>query len=218
MNTSDFFENIVSSMKITILDEEGSIKNYFDCPTCNFSNIEYLSKEMPLDNVNSNITVINSLDESVEKDFLDFLMNKEEQSFLVVTPAPLKSLSRQSNISNVSNIKTLEDKIVKIYKDRYKDGKLFLNFTESIKYNVKQKKLYKDDKEVSLTQREHELLELFLDNLNTLVAHKTIQTKIWHASYEVSDSAYKSLLNKLRSKVGKKTIKSISGKGYTIRL
>ncbi len=218
MNNSDFFDNIVSSMKISILDEEGSIKDYFSCPSCSFSNVEYLSNSTTLENINSNITVINSLDTNMEKEFLDNLMDKEEQSFLVVTPAPIKNISRQSNVSNISNIKTLEDKIVKIYKDRYKDGKLFLNFTEDIKYNIKQKKLYKGEKEVSLTQREFELLELFLNNVNTLVEHKTIQSKVWHASYEVSDSAYKSLLNKLRSKIGKKTIKSISGKGYTIRL
>ena len=92
-----------------------------------------------------------------------------------------------------------------------------VRFQNGLRYNPKRRVLTDTRDNIHLTHSELQLLELLINNTGKAVPHQEIKNKVWHDSYEVSDSAFKSLLNKLRSKIGKESIKNISGVGYAIQ-
>ena len=100
------------------------------------------------------------------------------------------------------------------------NGKYIVDFQENISYNVMNKKLYSkiDKKEIDLTGKEIDLLEYFIQNNKRVISHEEIKTEVWYDNFEVTDSALKNVLNKLRKKVGKDTINNISGVGFKIHL
>ena len=89
-----------------------------------------------------------------------------------------------------------------------------INFTTNTQYNTILEKFYKNDKEEHLTKKEKLLLNSFINNNGKTLSIEVIKDLIWEDSYYVSDAAFKSLLNKLRVKIGKDAIQNISGVGY----
>lgn len=99
-------------------------------------------------------------------------------------------------------------------KEIIRDGNIIVKFEDNIIYDIKKKILFKDDKELNLTLNESKLLDLFLNKKDETLPIELIKNHVWEDSYLASDAAFKSLLNKLRLKVGKNTIKNVSGIGY----
>lgn len=66
-----------------------------------------------------------------------------------------------------------------------------------------------------LTKSEFKLLMLLLTNKNNIVNKEVIENYLWQDG-SFSDTALKSLVNKLRRKVGKNAIESQSGYGYKV--
>ncbi|RXJ77338.1 transcriptional regulator [Arcobacter sp. F155] len=99
-------------------------------------------------------------------------------------------------------------------------GNYIVDFENNTSYNVLHKKLLSKDsnKELTLTAKEIELLEYLISNSNRVLSHDEIKNKLWIDAYEITDSALKNLINKLRKKVGKESIKNISGVGFKIEL
>lgn len=87
-------------------------------------------------------------------------------------------------------------------------------FSQGLSYNKLTKLLYDNSIEIHLTASEHRLLELFLENIGKTLSSLEIKEHIWNDSYYATDAALKSLLSKLRSKIGKNSIKNVSGIGY----
>ena len=56
------------------------------------------------------------------------------------------------------------------------------------------------------------------ENKHRTVSKDEIKNHLWEDSYEATDSALKSVLNKLRNKIGKDSIKNVSGVGYQIQV
>ena len=98
------------------------------------------------------------------------------------------------------------------------NSKYTIEFEDNVLFNVVEKKLQKDNKEINLTSKELTLLEYLINNSNRVVSQEELKTNIWDDYLETTDSALKNLLNKLRKKVGKNTISNISGVGYKINL
>ena len=114
----------------------------------------------------------------------------------------------------------LNEALLNASEDLINSAKYIVDFDEDISYNVMHKKLYtrSDNKEIDLTSKEISLLEYFIKNHTRVISHEEIKTEVWYDNFEVSDSALKNVLNKLRKKVGKNTINNISGVGYRIQL
>lgn len=114
----------------------------------------------------------------------------------------------------------LNEALLKTCQDILKEGKYIVNFQDNITYNVMHKKLYynMNNSEIDLTAKEIELLDYFVENSTRVISHEEIKDEIWKGSFEVTDSALKNVLNKLRKKIGKDTIKNISGIGFRIHL
>lgn len=66
-----------------------------------------------------------------------------------------------------------------------------------------------------LTAKEVKLLDHLIANQNRMTSKEELQKTLWEDDMG-SESAFKSLVNKLRAKIGKEAIENISGVGYRI--
>ena len=89
-----------------------------------------------------------------------------------------------------------------------------LKFSDSIIYDLSTNILSKNNKEINLTSSENRLLLIFIKYKHTTISTQTIKNLLWNDPYNATDSALKSVLNKLRTKIGKESIKNVSGIGY----
>ena len=94
-------------------------------------------------------------------------------------------------------------------------GEVTTMIKNEIRYNYVKKSVFIKDKTEILTKTESRLLELLLVNKNKIVSIQEIKRVIW-SEKEVSESAFKSLLNRLSKKIGKDTINNSFGIGYGI--
>lgn len=113
----------------------------------------------------------------------------------------------------------LNDALLKASQEIINNSRYIVDFEDDLAYNVMQKKLYtkNNQKEIDLTAKEIDLLEYFIENNTRIISHEEIKIEVWHENLEVTDSALKNVLNKLRKKVGKNTINNISGVGFRIQ-
>ncbi len=84
-------------------------------------------------------------------------------------------------------------------------------------YNSFTKTLYKNDKEVILSNHEKQLLELLVKNRNNLVQYEAIENFIW-ADIGMSKDAIKSLTKGLRKKLPDGALQNIYGLGYKLNV
>ncbi|PLY10460.1 MAG: DNA-binding response regulator [Arcobacter sp.] len=113
----------------------------------------------------------------------------------------------------------LQNALHKVADEIIDDGKYLLNFENDIFYNFIEKNLYRinKDNKIALTSKEIELLEYLIIHDQRVVSHEEIKEYMWEDDENATDSALKNLLNKLRKKIGKNSIKNISGFGYKIQ-
>lgn len=94
-------------------------------------------------------------------------------------------------------------------------GKVKTIIKEKIKYNYVEKSIYHPNSKEVLTKNEARLIEFFLSNKNKYLTKDDIKRYIW-SHEEISESAFKSLINRLSKKAGKDTINNSFGVGYGI--
>ncbi len=96
-------------------------------------------------------------------------------------------------------------------------GEFLVKFITGSFYNINKQIVIFQNKEQNLTHQESTLLEVLLKNRHRSVSIREILETIWDFD-EGTESALKSLLNKVRKKIGKEAILNISGIGYRIIL
>jgi DNA-binding response OmpR family regulator len=101
--------------------------------------------------------------------------------------------------------------------DISKENEMQVQFINNTIYDL-ETKILTDEKnnEIHLTRMDRKFLDILLEYRNRTLETDEIKDMLWEDSYMVSDSAFKSILNKLRAKIGKKSIKNISGVGYLL--
>ena len=100
-------------------------------------------------------------------------------------------------------------------KDILRTNTNILKFTNNTIYDVSTKLLYNSkNEEIHITSSENRLLQIFINNINKTISTAEIKDQLWDDPFDASDSALKSVLSKLRSKIGKISIKNVSGMGY----
>ena len=82
-------------------------------------------------------------------------------------------------------------------------------------YNSKDKKLYLGHKFISLTKKETLFMDILTKDKTDYVSNKDIYAYVWND--EVSDSAVRTFIRRLRQKTNKDLIVNISGLGYRIK-
>ena len=115
------------------------------------------------------------------------------------------------------NIKKLTLAIQDSAKQILDNGEILVKFITGASYNVTKNTVQFQGKEHTLTLHESLFLNLLLKNRNNTVSSQQIMDVVWDYS-EGTESALKSLINKLRKKIGKESILNISKIGYRIIL
>lgn len=95
------------------------------------------------------------------------------------------------------------------------DNNILQSMNENIHVDLRQRKVYKEDEMVPMTQKEFALLSLFLSNKNVLLSREEILQKVWRVSDSVIDvRIVDTFVKKIRSKLQTSSIMSIRGIGY----
>ena len=68
---------------------------------------------------------------------------------------------------------------------------------------------------IALAKKEAQLLELFLENIGRIVKIQEIERELWH-NETMGPNALKSVISRLRKDIGKESICSHSGVGYSL--
>jgi len=82
-------------------------------------------------------------------------------------------------------------------------------------YNALSEELYNNKGVVPLGSKEQKMLQLFIANKDAVVRKEEIIATLWGLE-EVTDSALKGLLNRLRAKIGDDTIVCVKGSGWRL--
>jgi DNA-binding response OmpR family regulator len=90
-------------------------------------------------------------------------------------------------------------------------------FPNKTEINLKSKTLTREGREISLTKKELELLTLLIKSRHSVLSKVQIEYFLWDGE-SVSESSVKTLMKKLRSKIGEDSIETISNMGYKIRI
>jgi DNA-binding response OmpR family regulator len=100
----------------------------------------------------------------------------------------------------------------------YDNGYYEIRFPNGAVYNVVKKLLSKDGKNITLTPNEIRFLDFLIVNKNSVIPKDTICNYVWEDNFNITEEAFKSLLNRIRKKLGKESIKNISGYGYRLNI
>ena len=81
-------------------------------------------------------------------------------------------------------------------------------------FDIKHKRLYKDDQEIPLTSKKIRLIELLAKNRNHTVSNEQICMYVWNEMK--SNSTLRSLVHRFRSVINDDIITNVNGVGYSI--
>ena len=90
----------------------------------------------------------------------------------------------------------------------------FIELNDGYKFYPSSKTLRQNGQIVSLSNKESELLALFLENKNTLLSKEAIFDKIWNYGEEPSELSLRVYVKNLRRILGKDAIVNRRGDGY----
>lgn len=92
---------------------------------------------------------------------------------------------------------------------------------EDIILDLDTKKVYRGESEVTLTQKEYNLLNYLLVNNNKVLSREEILKDVWNINFEISTNVIDVYINYLRNKIDKnydrKYIQTVSGHGFVLR-
>lgn len=233
-DNKEYFKNIIQHLNILYIEDEENIRknikktlemlvnNVFDA-----SNIKDAKKILENKRIDIIISDINLEEENalyfikdIRKDYFNnpiILLSAYTDKDYLLEATKLKLVDY---LVKPIDFKTLNSAIEKAAIELIEIGNYIVEFDTKSSYNVLTKRLtQKNNKEsIDLTAKEIELLELLIFNSNRIINYEEIKSSLWNNSYDVSDSALKNLINKLRNKIGKDTITNISKIGFKINI
>lgn len=102
---------------------------------------------------------------------------------------------------------------IKKHKKNFLD---IIDFKNNYIYSKKKKLFTIDNKIISLTAKEQELLEFFSQNLNSVISYDMFRQVVWDNKI-VADSTIREVILRLRKKAPLLNIKNITGLGYILK-
>ncbi|BCD68512.1 response regulator transcription factor [Nitratiruptor sp. YY09-18] len=90
-----------------------------------------------------------------------------------------------------------------------------INICGNILYDPRKNMIIRDNKEIILTGKEKSLLDLLLKNRGRVVQFPTIEYTLW-PDEPISESTRRSLIHRLRQKISKECIRTITGIGVIL--
>jgi len=95
-----------------------------------------------------------------------------------------------------------------------KNEELMVN---NLKLNIKNQIVKHNDKIIELSKKEYQLLEYLMKNKDRTISKDEIISHVWDYESNILPNTVEVFIKYLRNKIGKETIKTIRGFGYTIR-
>ncbi len=89
-----------------------------------------------------------------------------------------------------------------------------IKIDENYSYNIKRKRLLKNNQEIKINLKDLQLLELLLKNKGKVVTKEMIKDELWQNEELVSSGALRVYINNLKKIFGKDAIENIRGLGY----
>ncbi len=96
-------------------------------------------------------------------------------------------------------------------------SKRILILKDGYKWNYEQEELSANES-IALTDKERQILSLFLSNTNITYSYDDIIGNVWDSYDDDRVGALKTIIKNLRKKLPKETIKNVFGVGYTIEM
>ena len=96
------------------------------------------------------------------------------------------------------------------------EGRVQEHLAEGVVYDHLRKELSIDGVVQALTFKEQKFLELLLRNKGRLVGREVVEYEVWDGE-EMSEAGLKNLLTRLRKKIGKEVIRTVSGSGFILQ-
>ncbi len=206
-------ENIANTLKI-LCDNVYSVENIQEA--------EEIKKNVRIDIIISDI----NLNEENGLDFIKKLRGEKIDIPVILLSAytdkeyllEATKLKLVDYLVKPVDFKELNEALFKACQEIVSKANYIIDFENNISYNVLQKKLFNksSNEEIALTAKEVHFLDYLIQNNQRVVSHQELKDNIWEDSFEATESALKNLLTKLRKKVGKESIKNISGVGFRI--
>lgn len=132
----------------------------------------------------------------------------------LLTATKLKLIDYLVKPLNLKDLKNALCTAALEYQEKYR---VIIYFKNNIEYHVNKKEIFENSNKKDITNKELLLLEFLYENKKILLSKDEIKEHLWEDSLEATDGAFKSILNKLRKKIGKESIKNISGIGYQLQ-
>jgi DNA-binding response OmpR family regulator len=224
---------ILNSLTIAYTEDEKNIRENMSktlnllCKNC----IEFQSGEELLDYFDKNPVHIVITDINLPKmngiELIKKIREKDEKIPIILLTAYIETQYLFDAIKykvveylpKPIDYETLIQALLKATKDLVNNGSYIIKINKKLFFNVLNKELLTiDKKKIPLTPKELKLLNLFIKNKNKIVTYEEIKNQIWENSYEVTESAFKNLINKLRNKISKDSIVNISKIGYRLNI
>lgn len=93
-----------------------------------------------------------------------------------------------------------------------------ITFANNYIYDINKKTIDTKQEIIRLTSHEIKLIEFLINNKSTPQSMENIKEYVWDDKFDVSDTAFKALIHKIRQKIGKESLKNISSVGYYLNL
>lgn len=142
------------------------------------------------------------------------LLTAHTDTNILINATKLKLIDYLVKPLNLNELKTALCNAALEYQDQFG---VIISFPNNIEYHMDKKQLFENNNRKDITNKEILLLEFLNENKNRTVSKEEIMNHLWEDSFDATDSAFKSVLNKLRKKIGKESIKNISGVGYQLQ-
>ena len=162
-----------------------------------------------------------SLVQKIRKDNLQvaiiFLTAHNDENFLLnAANLNIQGYTLKATI----NFDTIKNLLLKAIQFLNLTTTFYINFNNNIKYDqITGKLINKDNKTIILNKKEKNLLNLLLKYKNQLVTYSAIESVIWDKWDEtMSQTALRTLVKSLRSKLNLPIIQNIAKQGYKIEI
>lgn len=90
----------------------------------------------------------------------------------------------------------------------------YFKLDEKLSFDIVQKRLFEGKKEIKLSNKESELLAIFLKRQNSIIQREELYSLLWDYDEEPSEQSLRVYIRNLRKILGKDRIKSHSKQGY----
>ncbi|EAI7266231.1 butyrate response regulator transcription factor BumR [Campylobacter coli] len=97
------------------------------------------------------------------------------------------------------------------------EANALVDISEEYQFNKTKRTLIYKGKEIVLTKKELAFISLLLKQPGVLVLHEDIKKNVWIGE-NVSDTAVRTFIKRVRDKVGENFIKNVPGLGYKINI